>query len=192
VREIFRSTRGNFLSKKSFAGESGVSFQMQPVTVAIADLDDDRRTGCERILQNEAGITLLKNIPSKTDADNNYAYVDRRLKPRDNITASEDEVARVKRLNPHVMLVNIDSFADEDCALLLSLRRKCPESLIVLMTDDSVHDNQIIDALELGARGYLKNESLERQVANAVRVVGRGEAWVSRKLLGNIMDQMLT
>jgi DNA-binding NarL/FixJ family response regulator len=165
---------------------------MQPVTVALADLDDDRRTGFERFLQNEAGITLLKNIPSKADDGNSYAFVDRRLKPRDNITASEDVVARVKRLNPHVILVNMDSFADEDCALLLSLRRKCPEISIVLMTDDSVNDNQIIHALELGARGYLKKDSFQRQVANAVRLVGRGEAWVSRKLLGNIMDHMLT
>jgi DNA-binding NarL/FixJ family response regulator len=164
---------------------------MQPVTVAIADSDRDRRAGCERFLQNELGITLLGNVPSSTEVGNDYSYVNRRLKPRNNITASENEVARIKRLNPHVLLVNLNSFTDEECALLLSLRRACPESLMVLMTDDSVRDNQIIQALELGARGYLKYGTIQHQLANAVRVVGRGETWVSRKLLGNIMDHML-
>jgi len=171
--------------------ESRVSIEMQPVAVAIADADHDRRAGCERFLQNELGITLLKNDQSKTKAGKYYGFVNRRLRPRDNITAIEDEVARIKRLDPHVLLVNLNSYTDDDCALLLSLRRSCPESLLLLLTDDSVHDNQIIQAMELGARGYLTYNTVQDQLANAVRVVGRGEAWVSRKLLGNIMDHML-
>jgi len=164
---------------------------MQPVTVAIADSNRDRRAGCERFLQNELGIALLQNVMSSSEVGNDYAFVNRRLKPRNNITASEDEVARIKRHNPHVLLVNLNSFNDEECALLLSLRRACPDALMVLLTDDSVRDNQIIQALELGARGYLKYDTVQHQLANAVRVVGRGEAWVPRKLLGNIMDHML-
>jgi DNA-binding NarL/FixJ family response regulator len=164
---------------------------MQPVTVAIADFDRDRRAGCERFLQNELGVTLLKNVTTSTEVGNDYAFVDRRLKPRNNLTASEDEVARIKRLNPHVLLVNINLSADEECALLLSLRRECPGPLIVLLTDDKVRDNQIIQVLELGARGYLKYDTVQLHLSRAVRVVGGGEAWVPRKMLGNIMDHML-
>jgi len=169
-----------------------VSFEMQPITVAIADYDCDRRAGCERFLQNEYGITLLKNDQSKTKADKDLGFVNRRLKARDNITAMENEVARIKRFNPYVLLVNMDSFADEESALMLSLRRACPKSLMVLMTEDTVHDNQIVQALELGARGYLKYGTVQHQIANAVKMVGRGEAWVPRKLLGYIMDQVLS
>jgi DNA-binding NarL/FixJ family response regulator len=168
-----------------------VSFDMQPVTVAIADSDLDRRAGCEQFLQNELGITLLQNGASSTEAGKDYAFISRSQKPRNNVSSSENEVARIKRLNPHVLLVNLNSFADEESAFLLSLRRACPKSLMVLMTDDSVLDNQIIQALELGARGYLKYDTVQHQLANAVRKVGCGEAWVPRRLLGYIMDQML-
>jgi len=168
-----------------------VNLQIQPVTVAIADSDHDRRAGCERFLQNELGITLLKNITSNADVGNDFTLVNRRLKPRSDVTANEDEVARIKRLRPDVLLVNINLGIDEECALLLSLRRACPESLIVLLTDDSVRDNQVIQALELGARGYLNYDAVQHQLANAVRVVGRGEAWVPRKMLGNIMGKIL-
>jgi len=164
---------------------------MQTVTVAITDFDHDRRADCENLLQNESGIKLLKNIPSNTEIGSDLLFVNRRLKPRENVTMIEDEVARIKRLDPHVMLVNMDSFADNECVLLLSLRRECPESLMILTTDDSVRNKQIIHALELGVRGYLRFDTIQQLLANAVRVVGRGDAWIPRKLLGNIMDYML-
>lgn len=164
---------------------------IQPVTVAIADADRDRRAGYERLLQGEIGITLLTNVTSSNEVSNDHAFVNRRLKPRTNVTASEDEVARIKRLKPLVLLVNLNQCTDEDYALLLSLRRECPQALMVLLADDSIHESQIIQALEIGARGYLKYETVQLHLSMAIRVVGRGEAWVPRKMLGNIMDHML-
>lgn len=168
-----------------------MNFHIQPVTVAIADADCDRRAGYESVLQGEIGITLLGKVRSSHAIDNDATFTDRRLKPRTNVSANEDEVARIKRLKPLVLLVNLNLCADEDYALLLSLRCECPDSLIVLLADDSVHENKIIQALEIGARGYLKNETAQHYLTKAIQVVGRGEAWVSRKMLGNIMDQVM-
>jgi hypothetical protein len=168
---------------------------MQNVTVAIADIDRDRRLSYERLLHGEEGITLLTNIgPSIVDSNgdrNDHAFVNRRHRPRTNDSACENEVARIKRLKPHVMLVNLDMSADEDHALLLSLRSECPEVLMVLLADDSVHENKIMQALEIGVRGYLKKEAARLHLSRAIQVVGRGEAWVPRKMLGNIMDHMM-
>lgn len=164
---------------------------IQPVTVAIADADHARRAKYERLLQGEIGITLLTNVASSTEARNDSEFVNRRLKPRTDVTAKEDEVARIKRLKPLVLLVNLDLCTDEDYALLLSLRRECPETLMVLLADDSIQESQLIKILEIGARGYLKNETVQHHLSMAIRVVGRGEAWVPRKMLGDIMSQML-
>jgi DNA-binding NarL/FixJ family response regulator len=61
----------------------------------------------------------------------------------------------------------------------------------VLLTDDTVNESRILQALEVGAIGYLKNEAVELHLSRAVTVVGRGEAWVPRKMLGKIMDRVL-
>lgn len=159
---------------------------MQPVTVAIADANRVRRDDYERLLQSEAGIKLLTNARSS-----NGHVVDRRLKQRTRLTASEDEVARIKRLKPLVLLVNVNLCTDEDYALQLSLRRECPWAKIVLLTDDSTHENQIIQALKIGAKGYLKYETVQLQLSMAIRAVGRGEAWVPRKMMGSIMNHIL-
>jgi len=164
---------------------------MQSVSVAIADTDRDRRVVYEHLLQGEFGISLLTDDASSYEAGDLRAILNRRLKPRSNVTACENEVARIKRLKPLVLLVNLNMCTDDDYALLLSLRRECPESLMVLLTDDSVQDEKILQCLEIGVRGYLKNQAVQFHLSMAIQVVGCGEAWVSRKMLGNIMDHML-
>jgi DNA-binding NarL/FixJ family response regulator len=168
-----------------------MKIHMQPVTVAIADTDRDRRARYERFLQGEHGIRLLTNATSSVEASNDREFVNRRLKPRTNVAPSDDEVARIKRLKPLVLLVNLNLFDDEDYTLLLSLRRECPEALIIMLADDSVQENKIIQALEIGARSYLKYETVQIHLSRAIQAVGHGEAWVPRKMLGEIMNHML-
>lgn len=166
-------------------------FHMQPVTVAIADTDRDRRAGYERLLQDEFGIALLTDAKSGSEDGRFRAFVNRRFNSRKSVEAYENEVARIKRLKPLIVLVNVNLYIDEDCALLLSLRRECPDALMILLTDDSTHENQIMQALEIGARGYLKYNTVRLHLSMAIQVVGCGEGWVPRKMLGSIMDRML-
>ena len=116
---------------------------------------------------------------------------DRRLTPRTNITAAEDMVAKVRRLSPRVLFANIKQCLDADCALLVSLRRECPQTLVVLIGDDSdQQEDQVIQALESGARGYLSTEADLFHFSKAVHVIDRGEVWVPRKMIGKIMDSI--
>jgi DNA-binding NarL/FixJ family response regulator len=177
--------------KKTYKDSPQEEHVMQTVTVAIADVDRERRTGYERLLHGEDGITLLSNVGTSNDDRNDHAFVNRRHTQRTNISECENEVARIKRLKPAVMLINLHTGADENHVLLLSLRSVCPESHIVVLADDAVHENKIIQAIEFGARGYLKYESVKLHLAKAVQVVGRGEAWLPRKMMGSIMDRVL-
>jgi len=116
---------------------------MQPITVAIADEDGGRRAKFEHSLQGEQGIKVVTNVTtSEGDMTKN-----RRLKPRTNITAIEDMVARIRRLNPRILLANLKQCTDGDCAMLVSLRRECPETLVVLLADESVQqEDQVMQA----------------------------------------------
>lgn len=162
---------------------------MQTVTVAVADVDRDRRASYERLLYGEDGITLLSNVGQNDVVRNDHTFLCRRLAQR--ACASASEVARIKRLNPRVVLINLDMVADEDQALFLSLRCECPESRIVLLAADTASETKIIQALEIGAQGYLKNETVELNLSRAVQTVGRGESWLPSKMLGCIMDRIL-
>ena len=113
-----------------------------------------------------------------------------RLKLRTDITEIEEVVAELVALNPAFFLSIWISLRGE-FALLEALHRECPETLVVLLTDKSVQEEQIIQALANGARGCLSHEADPFYFLKAVRVVDRGEIWVTRKMLGKIMDKVL-
>jgi two-component system nitrate/nitrite response regulator NarL len=157
---------------------------MQTVTVAIADVDGVRRARYEQLLQGEAGIKLLAS-------DDRSACGKSRSGRCTHGSGFEEEVDRIKCLNPEVTLVKMDKDADEDQALFLTLRTECPDAQIVLLADDAIQESRIIQALEIGARGCLMFGAAERHLSKAVRAVGRGEAWVPPGMLGRILDRVL-
>jgi DNA-binding NarL/FixJ family response regulator len=160
---------------------------MQTITVAIADEDRERRAKFEHTLQGEQGIRVLTNVKSKEGE----MTVDRRLNPRTNMSAIDNVVARIRRLNPRILLANMKQCTDADCAMLVSLRRECPETLVVLVADEQVpQEDLVMQALASGARGYLNIEADSVNFSKAMQVVDRGEAWVPRKMLGKIMNQV--
>lgn len=158
---------------------------MQMVTVAIADTDHGRRTRLEQFLQGGRGIRVLPNVMS-SDISNGP-----QLEPPAAVIAVDEVVARISQLKPRILFVNLDQSTYGDFALLEALHRECPETLVLLLADKAVQEEQIIQALANGARGCLSHESDPFYFLKAVRVVDRGEIWVTRKMLGKIMDKVL-
>ena len=156
---------------------------MQMVTVAIADTDPGRREKLEQSLQSEQDITVLTNVMSEMSSK-------RRLKLRTDITEIEDVIARIGRLKPRILFVNLDE-STGGIALLEALHREYPDTLVVLLTDKSVKEEEILQALANGARGCMDHEAAPSYFLKAVRVVDRGEIWVTRKMLGKIMGKVL-
>ena len=159
---------------------------MKKVTVAIADADPARRAKLEQSLQGEQDIKVLTNVLS-SEAETSG---ERRLKPRTDITEIEDVIARIGRLKPRILFVNLDE-STGGFALLEALYREYPETLLVLLTDKSAKEGEIMQALANGVRGCLDHEAAPSYFIKAVRVVDRGEVWVIRKMLGKIMDEVL-
>jgi DNA-binding NarL/FixJ family response regulator len=158
---------------------------MQMVTVAIADTNPGRRIKLERYLQGGPGIKVLENVmPVKSD-------IGHQLEPDAAVIAIEDVVERISQLKPRIVFVNLDQSTGGDFALLEALHLKCPETLVLLLTDKSIHEEQVIQALATGARGCLSHETDPLYFLKAVHVVDRGEIWVTRRMLGKIMDKVL-
>ena len=160
---------------------------MQPITVAIADEDAERRSRFERSLQGTQGIRLVTSATTEA-----HVGQERRRSSRANITRIEDVVARSRRLKPRILFAGLQQSTEADCAMLAALRSECPETLVVMLADGSARqEERILQALASGARGYLNPEVDESLISTAVRIIDRGEAWVPRKMLGNIMDRVL-
>jgi DNA-binding NarL/FixJ family response regulator len=159
---------------------------METVTVAIADKDPGRRTKLEQSLQSGEGITVLTNIMPPGEE----ASLDGEFQDYEN-GSMEEVFLKIARLKPRILFINLDQSIIGDFALLDALRRECPETLVVLLTDRSAQEEQIIRALAYGARGCMSHEADPCYFLKAVHVIDRGEIWVTRKMLGKIMDKVL-
>jgi len=161
---------------------------MQPITVAIADEDAGRRARFELALQREQSVRVLTNVSTSERG----VTRNRRREARTNMTVIDDMVARTRRLGPRILLANLKQCAEADGAMLESLRRECPDTLVVLLADKSdQQEEQIMQALAKGARGYLDFGVDPIVISKAAQVIDRGEIWVPRKMLGKIMDQVM-
>lgn len=142
---------------------------MRAITVAIVDDDSEKRARCEYALQGAQGIRVLTDVAT-----------------------SESNITKILRLNPRVLFVSLKESIDADCAMLNSLRSERPEMRVILLADESAaQEKQIMQALAKGAHGYLNLETGTVHISKAVHVINRGEAWVPRRMLGKIMNQIL-
>jgi DNA-binding NarL/FixJ family response regulator len=159
---------------------------MQMVTVAIADTDPGRRAKVEQLLQEGPDIKVLTDILP----EGGETFVDHQSDPYATVHA-DDMVERIGRLKPRILFFHLGPSTAADFALLEVLHRECPETFVVLLTDRSVKEELIVQALASGARGCLSHEAEPFYFLKAVRVIDRGEIWVTRRLLGKIMDKVL-
>jgi DNA-binding NarL/FixJ family response regulator len=159
---------------------------MQMVTVAIADTDPGRRAKVEQVLQEEPDIKVLTDILP----EGGETLVQRQSEPYATVN-TDDMIERIRRLKPRILFFHLDPSIGADFALLEALHRECPETFVVLLTDKSVKEELIVQALASGARGCLSHEAEAFYFLKAVRVIDRGEIWVTRRMLGKLMDKVL-
>lgn len=87
-------------------------------------------------------------------------------------------------IHPHILLLDMELCRQ---SLLSVIRKTSPRTRIILLVN-GVSRKQILEALCLGARGYLDRSALGPFLLKAVRNVYAGECWVTRAMVGHLLD----
>lgn len=70
-----------------------------------------------------------------------------------------------------------------------AVQRLCPSTRIILFSGAN-DARQAILALKAGARGYCTKEIDPAQLRKAVRVIQKGEVWVGRRIIGQLLVEL--
>ena len=138
---------------------------MPPITVVIGDTDKRRLGTCVRLLRAARGITVVATAGAVRDTIGTVVH------------------------QPNLLLLDLKMTRANDAATIPLVRTKSPHTQIILLTGRA-SDGQVLTAISQGARGYLDAKLLRPFLVKAVRAVAAGESWVSRAMVGKLIDQL--
>ena len=100
-----------------------------------------------------------------------------------------EAIANVGRLEPDILMLDLDMPEIDGLEVLRVVRWFSPKTKVII---HSGHDEEsaILEALTLGARGYIikcDGTDLEK----AIRAVQRGEVWARRRVLARVLNQLV-
>jgi DNA-binding NarL/FixJ family response regulator len=135
------------------------------LTIQIADTESRRLRACLSLLRNAKGIQTIGTA------------------------RTAQEAIAGARAKPHILLFDLKLMKDNGILPLVIIRTRSPQTKVILLTGRAPEE-QILQAISYGARGYLSAKLLRRFLIKAVRAVNAGETWVSRAMVAKIIDSL--
>ena len=132
-----------------------------PIRIVIADDHPIFRDGLRRLLEADPGLTVVGEAADGVEA-----------------------LKLALKLKPDVLLLDLAMPRQTGLDTLPELAHSCPNVRTIVLTA-AVEKPEVVRALQLGARGVVMKESATELLLRSIRAVMKGEFWVGR---GSVSD----
>lgn len=140
----------------------------QPARILIADDHPIFRDGLKRLLESEGEFKVIGEACDGIEA-----------------------VAMARQLIPEVMLLDLAMPRRQGLDALRELSSDARSVRVILLTA-AAEKEQIVEALQLGARGVVLKDSATQILLKSIRAVMNGEYWVGRESVSNLVQYLRT
>src|ERR1700689_1802326 len=151
-------------------GKCRMNFRKQQVRLVIADDHPIFRDGLRRLLEAEADLKVLGEASDGAEA-----------------------VKLAKQLKRDIRLLDLAMPQHPGLEALrdLSMPANATPVRVILLTA-AAEKSQIVEALQLGARGVVLKDSATQLLLKAIQTVMSGEYWVGRESVSNLVQYLRT
>jgi DNA-binding NarL/FixJ family response regulator len=104
---------------------------------------------------------------------------------------SSEAVALAEKLRPDLVLMDLKMPGLDGAAATRLIKQSQPETRVLILTGVNV-DEQIAQALQAGADGYVLKEVDPDELVRAIRLVGRGETFLQPSVTKQLIQKMQT
>lgn len=136
------------------------------VRILIADDHTIFRDGLRRLLESEPEFEVVGEAADGAEA-----------------------VSHARRLHPDVLLLDLAMPRVPGMEALRELTTEHDSTKIIILTA-AIEKNQIVEALQIGARGIILKESATQLLLKAIRGVMAGQYWVGRESVADIVEYL--
>lgn len=136
------------------------------VRILIADDHTIFRDGLRRLLESEPEFEVVGEAADGSEA-----------------------VAHARRLNPDIVLLDLAMPRVPGLEALRELATEGGTTKIIILTA-AIEKAQIVEALQIGARGIILKESATQLLLKGIRSVMAGQYWVGRESVNDIVEYL--
>ena len=137
-----------------------------PIRIVVADDHPVVRFGVKNMLENESGFEVVGE-------------------------AEDGDVAitQTLELEPDILLLDLAMPRLPGLEALRAIMNKSPRVKIIMLTS-TISTQQIIEALQIGARGIVLKDALADHLTTAIRAVSSGDYWIGGKRVVNLVGAL--
>lgn len=103
---------------------------------------------------------------------------------------ADQTLEAVRRHRPDVLVLDIRLPGLDGLAVLRAMNQDGASLRVVLLTAE-IDDDQMLEAVRLGAAGIVLKEMAPHLLMECIRTVHAGEKWVEQKAMGRALDTLL-
>jgi DNA-binding NarL/FixJ family response regulator len=149
-------------TKKSPTTTSAVA----PIRIVVADDHPVVRFGVKNMLMNEPGFEVVGEAEDGDDA-----------------------ITQTLELEPDILLLDLAMPRLPGLEAMRAIMTKSPRVKIVMLTS-TISTQQIIEALQIGARGIVLKDSVVGDLSQALRAVLSGDYWIGGERVANLLKAL--
>jgi two-component system, NarL family, nitrate/nitrite response regulator NarL len=140
----------------------------QPIRIVIADDHPIFRDGLRRLLETEADLKVIGEACDGAEA-----------------------VKLVRQLKPDILLLDLAMPRQPGLEALREMSSGSNQNSVrVILLTAAAEKRQIVEALQLGARGVVLKDSATQLLLKSIHTVMSGEYWVGRESVSNLVQYL--
>jgi DNA-binding NarL/FixJ family response regulator/signal transduction histidine kinase len=139
----------------------------QPIRIVVADDHPIFRDGLRSLLEAEPGLKVIGEALDGAEA-----------------------VELTRQLKPDILLLDLAMPRHPGLEALRDLSVGSGNSVRVILLTAAAEKHQIVEALQLGARGVVLKDSATQILLKSIHAVMTGEYWVGRKTVPNMVQYL--
>jgi DNA-binding NarL/FixJ family response regulator len=145
------------------AKKSPAATALANIRIVVADDHPVVRFGVKNMLMNEPGFEVVGEAEDGDDA-----------------------ITQTLELEPDILLLDLAMPRLPGLEAMRAIMAKSPRVKIVMLTS-TISTQQIIEALQIGARGIVLKDSVAGDLSQAMRAVLSGDYWIGGERVANLL-----